>query len=265
MRVVVCLKQILDPEIPPREFRIDQKAKKADQGGASLVINPFDENALEMALQLANKSPDVEITAISFGPRSVIDIVRKAMALKVLQGVAVVDDSGTTPDAAAVAGVLAAAINKLESADVVLCGRQAGDWDAGQVGSILAEILGVPCISCARSIERAGDSLQVAHEVEGGVEILEVKPPVVITATNDDKNVLRLATVKDIMAATRKPVLTWSLAGLNMDDEIGRDQATEVEEIFIPATESACRFVDGDTAEEKAARLVEMLKEYRVI
>src|SRR6266567_8324480 len=153
MNLVVCLKQILDPEIPARDFRIDPVKREAERGAASLVTNIFCENALETALQFRERIGSGKITVLSFGAATAEDSLRKALAMKADAAALVLNDGHPHPDPLTVARVLAAGIRKLGGFDVVLVGRESGDWGAGQTGGLLAEELGMPCISFAETFE----------------------------------------------------------------------------------------------------------------
>ncbi len=154
MNIIVCIKQILDPEIPARDFRIDRAKRQAEQGGASLVTNIFCENALETALQV-REAHGGKITALTCGSASAEEVLRKALALRADDGV-LLESSVENPDPLFVARTLAAGARKLETFDVVLVGREAGDWGAGQTGGLLAEELGLPCVSFGRIVRAWG-------------------------------------------------------------------------------------------------------------
>src|SRR5262247_4068377 len=110
MNILVCLKQILDPEIPARDFHVDPVRREADRGSASLVTNIFCENALETALQFRERSGDAKITVLSFGPATAEDSLRKALAMKADAAALVINDKISNPDPLTVAQELAAAI-----------------------------------------------------------------------------------------------------------------------------------------------------------
>lgn len=216
MNILVCMKQILDPEIPARDFRIDPARKEAERGAADLVTNIFCENALETALQFRDKSGGGTITALSFGAASAEDSLRKALAMKADAAALVVNDGDPHPDPLAVAQVLAAAARKLGAFDLILTGRESGDWGAGQTGGLLAEELGWPCVSFVDAIESAGGRLRLKRQTESGFEIVEAQTPAVLTITNDEHNVPRIPKVRDVMAAHRQPLTTFTLADLGV-------------------------------------------------
>src|SRR5262245_60604021 len=127
VNIIVCLKQILDPEIPSRDFRVDNEKKEAVRGSANLVTNIFCENALETALQVKEKAGG-KITAICFGADSAEDVLRKALAMKADAVIHVLNDGAPHPDPLAVAQVLAAAVRKVGEFDLLMAGRESGDW-----------------------------------------------------------------------------------------------------------------------------------------
>jgi electron transfer flavoprotein beta subunit len=247
MNILVCMKQILDPEVPARDFRIDPVRKEADPGSASLVTNIFCENALETALQFRDKAGGGTITALSYGPESAEDTLRKALAMKADAAALVVGGGGHPLH---VAQVLAAAIRRLGSFDLVLTGRESGDWGAGQTGALLAGELGIPCVSFADSIE---PGLRIRRQTESGWEIVEATPPLVVTITNDEHNVPRIPKVRDVMMAHRQPLTRFTAEELGVPSS---EAYYEVVELSIPERESRCELV-GDV-DELAKRIFEV-------
>lgn len=240
MNVVVCMKQILDPEVPARDFRIDPAKKEAERGSANLVTNIFCENALETALQLGGT-----ITALTYGPESAEDTLRKALAMKANAAAHVVGDGGHPLH---VAQVLAAAIRKLGPFDLVITGRESGDWGAGQTGALIAEELGLPCVSFADTIE---SGLRIRRQTESGWEIVEAQPPLVVTITNAEHNVPRIPKVRDVMMAHRQPITRFTAEELG----VAPSDYYEIVELAIPQKETRCEFVDVD---EFAKRISEI-------
>lgn len=259
MNILVCLKQILDPEIPARDFRIDPNRREADRGSADLVTNIFCENALETALQFRDRNAGAKITVLSFGAASAEDTLRKALAMKADAAALVVSNTDANLDPLAIARTLAAAIRELGSFDLILTGREAGDWGAGQTGALLAEELGMPCISFADSVETMAEGmLRVKRQTESGWEILEAKTPVVVTITNDEHNVPRIPKVRDVMMAHRQPLTQWNASELGA---VPPNDYYEVAELVIPRKESHCELVSGDTLDQKVEMLARRLLE----
>jgi len=253
MNILVCLKQILDPEIPARDFRVDASKREAERGSANLVTNIFCENALETALQLRERVGGAKITVLSFGQPSAEDALRKALAMKADAAALVVNDGNPNPDPLTVARVLAAAITRLGSFDLIMVGREAGDWGAGQSGGLLAEILGLACISFVDSIESVGDKLHLKRQTDTGWETFEAVPPVVVTVTNDEHNMPRIPKVRDVMMSYRQPLTQWTLdeLGINADEARAGNTYYDVIELAIPQKETRCEFVSGETLDEK--------------
>jgi electron transfer flavoprotein beta subunit len=244
MNIVVCMKQILDPEVPARDFRIDAAGREAERGSASLVTNIFCENALEVALQLGGN-----ITALSYGAESAEDTLRKALAMKANAAALVVGEGGHPLH---VAQVLAAAIRRLGPFDLILTGRESGDWGAGQTGALLAEELGLPCVSFADSIE---PGLRIRRQTESGWEIFEAQTPVVVTITNEEHNVPRIPKVRDVMMAHRQPLTRFELADLGVTSS----DYYEVVELSIPQKESRCELLDVDGLAERITEITAAL------
>ena len=262
MNVLVCMKQILDPEIPARDFRVDGARREAERGGAALVTNIFCENALETALQF-RETHGGKITALTCGAETAEEILRKALALRADEAVHVTSPAAN-PDPLFVAKTLATAIRKIGSFDVVLVGREAGDWGSGQTGGLLAEELGIPCVSFAESFEPAAEPsrVRVKRQTDSGWEQLESATPLVVTITNHEHNVPRIPKTRDVMQSYRKPLTKWSLAELGIDP-LTKESYYEVADLFVPRKETRCEFISGDTLEAKidafAKRVMEVI------
>lgn len=264
MNILVCLKQILDPEIPARDFRLDPIKREAERGAANLVTNIFCENALETALQLRECLGEAKITVLSYGAPTAEDALRKALAMRADAAALVVNEGHPHPDPLAVARVLSAAIRKLGAFDLIMAGREAGDWGAGQTGGLIAEELGLPCIAFVDRIEAVNGKLRLKRQTDSGWEVLEAEPPVVVTITNNEHNVPRIPKVRDVMMSYRQPLTTWTLddLSLNTDEARAGNSYYEVADLFIPQKETRCEFVTGETLDEKveafAKRIVEV-------
>ena len=258
MKTLVCLKQILDPEISPRDFQIDSSRLQAAVGSANLVTNIFCENALETALQFGEQQGG-EITALTFGGESSEESLRKALALKVDHACRI-DDGGigrSGSDSTAI--VLSAAIRKLGAFDLILLGREAGDWGEGRTAGLVAEHLGLPFVSFVDRIDSDSEGTRLGRQTDFGREQLNVQLPLVLSITNHDGNVPRIPKTRDIMKAHRKEITTWSLQDLGVDAEVVRRAsiATQVVALAVPERTSECEFVSGDTSEERIAAFAE--------
>jgi len=264
MKILVCLKQILDPEVSPRDFQLDKANLQAAQGSANLVTNIFCENALETALQLKDKVGG-EVTAVTFGPSEAEDVLRKALALKVDQVVHVVNPGIDHVGSAGAASVLAAAIKKLGDFDLIMLGREAGDWGEGQTGGLVAEELGLPFVAFVDTVESDDSGTKVQRQTEVGRDDLSAQLPIVVSITNNDANVPRIPKTRDIMMAHRKPLTSWSLDEIGLSEDAVQDAATstQVVDIFIPEKDTTCEFISGDSIDEKlqdfAQRIVDIV------
>lgn len=268
MHVVTCLKQIIDPEIPLTDFRIDRKNKRIIQNSANLVMNIFDENALETALQMRERAGgDIRLTAISMGTSSAIDILRKALSLRADQAI-LIDSAGWPElDTFATARILATAIRTLGPVDLVLCGREAGDWHGGQVGSFLAEEFGWPCVNFVSRIDFDGGQFIMRRQTDDGWEIVKCQRPAVATVTNDETNVPRIPKVRDTMMAFRKEIPVRKIGELGIDPStvIEARVALHLRDMYIPEVNKRCSFIEGEVGREKAIRLLDKLRERRVL
>jgi len=258
MKILVCLKQILDPEVSPRDFQLDEANLCAAQGSASLVTNIFCENALETALQLREKT-DGEVIALTFGPPDSEDVLRKALALRVDQAVQVVNPEIAQAGSAGAACVLAAAIRKLGDFDLVMLGREAGDWGEGQTAGLVAEELGLPFVAFVDEIEASDSGINVHRQTEVGREQLSTSGPLVVSITNNDANVPRIPKTRDIMMAHRKELTSWSLEDVGLSEDSVRQAAegTEVVELFIPEKDMTCEFISGDSIDERVQKFAQ--------
>lgn len=266
MHILVCLKQIIDPEAPPTTFQIDPVKKEQVRGTQSLVISPFDENALEVALQLGEKTGG-KVTALSVASMDGQQTLRQALAMGANEAVLLSDPAFEGCDSFGKALVLAAALRKIGDFDVVLCGRQAGDVEMGLVGPFLAEAMRLPCVTLVANMEPANGQMRLRRPVEGGYEILQAPLPFLATVLNDESNVPRYASVKGIRLAMRREILVWSAADLGITPgSLGKNAAMiEIAELFLPERKERCEFIGGDSGEEKAERLAQRLRELKLI
>lgn len=257
MNIIVCLKQVLDPEIPTRDFKINAETREAERGSANMVTSIFCANALEVALQFRDAHGG-KITAITCGPASAEDVLRKALALKADEAVLVGKEGMVNPDPLMVARVLATAIRKIGGADMILVGRESADWGAGQTGGLLAEELNLPCLAFVDRVQIDGNDLKISRQTDNGRDVYLAKPPIVLTITNDDHNVPRVPKTKDVMLSSRKPITKWTLEELGLSCV---NEYSEVVDLSIPEKSTICEFIQGETIEEKVDMLARRIAE----
>ncbi len=266
MRIIVCIKQIIDPEVPFHLFRIDPVAKRQVQGTHPLVISTYDEVAVEVALQLKEKVGG-RVTVLTLGRKEATQALHQALAMGADDAVLLSDGHFEDLNSFGKARVLAAAIRKIGAFDLVLCGRQAGDIELGLVGPFLAGELGIPCVSLVANFETVDDTLRIRRPIEAGYEILEAPRPFLATITNDTSNVPRYASVRGLRAAMRTPIPCWSAADLGIRPaDLGIGSARiEIDELYIPQREMRCEIIGGESGAEKARNLAARLKELGLI
>ncbi|MCX6012398.1 MAG: electron transfer flavoprotein subunit beta/FixA family protein [Chloroflexi bacterium] len=266
MDIVVCVKQITDPEAPPASFKIDPEAKKVIPApGVNQVISPFDEQAIEAALRVKDAA-GATVRVVCMGSNLVSDVVKKPLAMGADELYLIQDKSLDDGDSISTAYALSMAIKKIGKYDIVFCGRQAADWDVGQVGIGLSELLGIPCVTLAKKVEVKDGKLKIERVVADGYEVVEASTPAVITVTNE-LGEPRYATLKGIMAAARKQPTVWKAGDIGVDaSKIGVAGAkSKVVKLFIPVREAKCEMIVGESPEEAGMKLAQRLREAKLI
>jgi electron transfer flavoprotein beta subunit len=265
MNIIVCVKQVIDPEAPPSSFKIDSATNKAEMRGAQPVIDPYGEYAVEASLKL-KEAKGGKITVLSLGTGLLREVVKKPLAMGADALVLLEDDAFTGGDSWSVAAALSAAIQKTGQYDVILCGREASDTNAGQTGPAIAAALGLPCVTLARKIEISDKSAKIERATSSGYEIVEVPLPAVITVSNEIGEP-RYPTIKGIMAAKKIEPVVWKPADLGIEPaKIGAaGRKVKVQKLFQPVHEGKCDFAAGDTPELAGANLALKLREAKVL
>lgn len=248
MKILVCMKQTFDTEA---KIAFDGDGK-IDSKGVTMIMNPYDEFAVEEALRI-KEAGDGEVTVISAGGSKAQDALRQALAMGADNAV-LVETDGTEMDEYATAVVLAKAIGGLEY-DIILGGFRAIDDGSAQVMSRVAEILNVPVVNVITKLELADGKAVATREIEGGSEIVEVTLPAVFTAQKG-LNEPRYPSMKGIMKAKKKPLEKKSVS------DLGVDVASKVKAISfsLPEPRKAGKVVPGEAA-EAARELARLLRE----
>lgn len=266
MNIIVCVKQVPNPEIPMGKFKVDSATNRfLPPEGIPPVISPFDEQAVEAALRLKETHGGM-ITVISMGPPSAQDVVKHSLSMGADEGVLLQDALFEDCDSFSTAYALSKAVEKLGQYDLILCGRQAADWDQGQVGSIIAENLGIPIVTFARKMELADNSLRVERVIPDGYEVIEAGIPAVVTVSSEI-GLPRLPTGRGIVMATRKQIPAWTAGDIGADASLLGPAATRTEllQLFIPSSEGECEIIGGETGAEAAAKLAMRLREAKIV
>jgi electron transfer flavoprotein beta subunit len=257
MNVLVLVKQV-----PDTETRIQLQNGLIDTSGVKWVANPYDEFAIEEALRIRERLGQGKVTVVSLGPDRVKEAIKYALSLGADEGIHVKGDGPALSDPITVATILAAAARKI-GFDLILTGKQGVDHDWSQVGVMLAEFLDLPHVSVVVNLEvdPSGKRGKAKREVEGGVEIVELDLPAVITAQKG-LNEPRYASLKGIMAVKKKVIPEWTLADLGVDAASVAEGRRSIRfvDFSLPPPRPSGTILDGD-AREASRRLVQLLRE----
>jgi len=256
MKIAVCVKQVPAKDAPLRIADDGVWIRETDIG---FEMNEPDSFALEEALRLKEKHGG-EVVAISMGPERAKQTIKEALAKGADRGMHVADDKFFLLDPLGAAKSLAAALRK-ESFDLILTGLQSDDLGAGQTGVLLAELLGLPHATIIMQIEVQEGRLKLKRELEAGwFQWVELPLPAVISIQSGI-NKVRYASLKGIMAAKKKEILTIPRESLGVTHE----STERVERIYVPQKTKKTEFITG-TPKEAAAKLLEKLRhEARVL
>jgi electron transfer flavoprotein beta subunit len=230
------------------------------------VLSQFDAIAAEAALRIKEASGGGKVTVISLGTDNAQAAIKQVLAMGADEGLLLNDPAFLDGDSYATAKVLSAAIKKLGDVDAVFCGRQAADWDQGQVGLLIAEELGWPASIIAKTIEYTDGGLKVQRVLADGFETVEIPLPSVVTVSNEFGEP-RYPKLPQIMAAAKKTVVQQKAGDLELDAaSVGAAGARlKLEKLFIPEKNAQVEFIEGDTPEAQAANLVAQLRAAKLI
>jgi electron transfer flavoprotein beta subunit len=255
LNIVVCVKHIPDPNIPP-EMDGDRLKREGVQG----VLDPGDEFGVEEGLQL-KEAHGGEVTLVSMGPEAATEAIRRGLSMGADKGVLVTDQALQDSDALTTAKVLAGAIRKSGDFDVIIAGVESTDGYTGTMPATLAELLGIPQVTFAKEIESTEGGVKVKRQTADGYHVVECSTPCLLTLTAG-ANEPRYASFKGIMAAKKKPLETWGLGDLGLSgDDVAVDQSIAQ---LTPAEERKAgeKIEDDGTA---AAKIADFLAEAKVI
>ena len=267
MDVIVCVKQILDPEMPASAFKVDEATMTVvPPPGVQPVISPFDAQAVEAALQLRDAAGDGTISVLSLGPDSARDAIKHGLAMGADDGYHLNDAAFEGGDSWTTALALSKAVEKIGLPDVLLFGRQAADWDYGVVGSMVAELLDLPSVTVLRSVEWSDGTINVSRVVSDGFESITTELPCVLTISNEFGDP-RYPQLRQIMQAAKKDVTVWTPSDIGLDSgAVGAAGArVTMEQLFVPVNDTEVEFIEGDSPEEKAQNLAQKLREAKII
>ena len=264
LKIAVLAKQVIDPEMPMAAFQINTSAKKVETPATiPPVVNGFDENAVEAALQIKD-SQEATITVISSGTEFALDVMKKPLSMGADELVLLQDEAfANTIDSFVTAQVLATAIRKLDGFDLIICGRQASDWDNAQVPLGVAEILGLSCVALGKKVEVTDGKAVVERITPDGFEVVEAPLPALVTVSNE-LGQPRYPTLRGIMAATRKQPTIWSAADLGVETGQLQPRVTLLD-LFVPERNQQCEIIEGEDAGDAGRQLALKLREAKII
>jgi len=260
MNVVVCVKQIPDPADPGA---LDPTTKTLKRDG-KLILDESDSYGVEMALQLVDKAGGGEVTLVSMAPNSEVSGLRTALAMGAAKAILVSDPALQGSDALSTSKVLAAAIKRVEGADLILTATESSDGYTGTVPEQLAQLLELPSVTFAKHIEVDGSTVKVDRQTEAGYDEVTAPLPAVVSVTAGVVEP-RYPSFKGIMAAKPKPVDEVKVADLGLEDSIvgwaGARQ--EIVEIAQAEAREAGEIIEDDG--EGYAKIVAFLENLKVI
>ena len=269
MKIAVCLKQV-----PSTETKIkcissnkqdnvsvqQQDSSQIDTRDIKWIISPYDEYAIEEALQVQSQKSGSTVTAISFGPKSrVIKALQMALAMGVDEAVCIIDSDDSSiglADSLVVAKLLFKCIERVGPFDLIFMGKTAIDDNQSAVGPMLAGLLNIPHASFVSKLEYHERKVVLERDIEGGAkEVIEMQLPAIIGATKGLNNP-RYATLPGIMKAKRKPFTEMTSDSLGIDIE---KTSVEYADFRLPPERPVVQMIEGDVTEQ-ATELVRLLK-----
>ncbi len=261
MKIIVCIKQVPDTA----NVRLDPETHTLKREGVESIVNPFDLFALEAALRLREELGGA-ITAITMGPPQAAEVIKEAIGYGVDDGLLVSDRAFAGADTWATTRALAAAVEHLGGADLIVCGKQAVDGDTAQVGPGLAQRLDLPQVAFVKGWREISDGhLVLERQMDDGFDVVRLPLPGLITVVREVGEP-RPPSLKGKMRAKKYQVPAVGAAELGLDPaEVGlAGSHTEVVKVFAPQA-GGDRLMLGGTAEEAGARVIDLLVEAKVI
>ncbi len=249
MKFYVCIKQVPDVNAP-----IQIRDGRLIQDSSRMVLNAYDASAVEEALVLTGERQG-EVEVVLAGPENAAETIRKALAMGADRATHIKIEGDESHESAIYARVLAAFFKDV-TYDVILCGKQSQDTDAGLTGGMLAEHLNIPYATNAVGLEVDEGKIIVRRQGDAGQELIELPPPCLVTCSND-MNEPRIPSLKGIMQSKRKPVETVELSKLDIDPESLQSRTRVTGYMDKPARAPGRKF-EGDP-EEIAREVAQLL------
>jgi len=256
LKIVVCVKLV-----PDSAAQVVVADGQVSWGEGPLVINPWDEYAVEAALVLAEQQGG-DVTAITIGGEESKEALRHALAMGCGQAILVQDPALANADSQAIARALAAAIQKVGEVDAAFFGRVAIDGDMGVTAAMTARVLGWPPLTNASAIEAGDGSLKVTRALEEGRQVVEAQLPAVVNVIKDYGEP-RYPSFMGIRKAARADVPVWTLADLGLEAPEAFVSWPEV--LNPPARDVQTEMISGDSPDEIAEKLADAIMQEKVL
>jgi electron transfer flavoprotein beta subunit len=259
LKIVVCVKQV-----PDSAAKVVAENGQVSWGDAPLVINPWDEYAVEAALA-QTEAYGGDVTAISIGGENAKEALKHALAMGCSQAVLISDPALAKADSLVTSKVLAAAIQKVEGVDLAFLGRQAIDSDTGLTASQTARTLGWPALTLVAVIPEVNPDarkIRVERSMEEGRQVVESSLPAVITVVKDYGEP-RYPSFMGIRKASRAEIPVWSLSDLGLSDV--SPVVSWPEMMNPPSREVATEIITGESPEEIANKLADKILAEKVL
>ncbi|MBI5267776.1 MAG: electron transfer flavoprotein subunit beta/FixA family protein [candidate division Zixibacteria bacterium] len=261
MNIVCLVKQV--PEIAL--IKVDTAANQVILPAGPVVLNPFDEYAVEEGLRIKEKTGG-KCVVISVGTERTESALRDCLALGVDDAYLCTDPAFAGSDPQGIARVLAAGLKKIGAYDLVLAGKQAIDSDSAQVPSAVAGLLDLPQTMFVKKFESIdGGKARVYRSTEDGYDVVDLTLPAVVSVVKEI-NEPRLPSLKGKMAAKKKEIVKWSAADLGLSGEgLGSNSMTKTLAVSPPPPRPKGEILTGDSPEDIANKLFDKLRQNQVI
>ena len=247
MNIVVLVKMV-----PDTESRLEIVDGKVNESGFKYMVNPYDEFAVEQAVQFKEAGGGkVTLVALFSNETSIDTDLRKMMAIGADEAIVLRQEDYRGDRPSSNAKVLSNAIKEI-NADLIIGGVQGIDYYQGATGPMVAHMLGIPHISGVTNLELNGDKFTAKRQIEGGLQVIECSGPILVTCQKDMTKV-RFPALKDIMMSKRKPFE-------NREISVEESNDVQTKECSLPPARAGGMIIDGDSAEEKVTKLIEKLK-----